>query len=164
MNLRQPHPNRLNYVRFPRLPKMNLNFPVKLFTLFTLIDSNQFQFVIPNNCQALAVYSLADANAAKLERWAKVSKNMATTELSIHPSAGGGIRSGKRDAAIAISNASSRSCRHMNHCSLRALFDSCVCQTSPLRRNVYRRNNIPRHPSVKPNQRKFMGKFTHDRI
>jgi hypothetical protein len=118
MNLRQSHPNRLNYIRPPLPPPNEFEFPGEIVYL---IHSNQFQFSSSNNCQAEPC-SLTDANAAKLERWAKVSKIWQQPhylELSIHrPSAGGGIQSGKRDASIAISNASSRSCRHMNHCSL----------------------------------------------
>lgn len=100
----------------------------------------------------------------------KSLKNMATTELSgiIHPSVclrRNPVRKTWR-SAIAISNAISRSCRHMNHCSLRALFDSCIRQTSPLRRNVHIDAIIsPAPTSIRQTEStKIQRKFTHDRI
>jgi hypothetical protein len=69
-------------------------------------------------------------------------------------------------SAIAISNAISRSCRHMNHCSLSALFDSCIRQTSPLRRNVHIDAIIsPAPTSIRQTEStKIQRKFTHDQI
>jgi hypothetical protein len=100
MNLHQPHPNRLNYIRFPSTQN-EFEFPGEIVYL---IHSDLFEsipiFLLPTTVK-LEPCSLTDANAAKLERWAKVSKIWQQPnylELSIHPSACGGIQSGKRDA------------------------------------------------------------------